>query len=161
MPFEEGVHEEEDKFLNDFEGAHYADNQMRWYVKRGQNFDVVQPVKFGFSQSLRHAPKHNTYKVMIYESDDTTAPPRRTASVKPLCEITIQLEVNYDDLPESIDIYGQPYKKYSYQVEMVREDAGLQFFLVRNGRRLGAQNIAVQMEVNPTESGPAWALGSR
>ena len=33
-PFKEGKHLEKDKYWNEDEGGHYADNQMSWYLHK-------------------------------------------------------------------------------------------------------------------------------
>jgi hypothetical protein len=126
-----------------------ARDQMKWYVNKGQDIDILQPVRFTFTQPYIDPPENNIYEVEIWQCETDPCPPRLTPDVTVLCQISCRLDVRFEDLPQRLDTTGYPFREFVYEIEMVREDAGLQFFLVYNGQRIGSQDIKVQIDPDP------------
>jgi hypothetical protein len=90
------------------------------------------------------------HEISIYQCQDEPSPRRLTPSVTILCDIVCRLNVSFEDLTERLDTSGRAFRELRYEVEMVREDAGLQFFVLHDGVRIGSQDIEVQIDPAPS-----------
>jgi hypothetical protein len=142
-PFVEGKHLESERYACHLYGGDWARAQMTWYVKKGQDIDVFQPLRFPFIAAFIDATLSNIHVVKVYQCEEDPSPPRLTPKVTVLCEIACRLDVKFEDLPQVMDTAGRPFREFSYEIELVREDAGLQFFLIYKGRRMASKDIQV------------------
>lgn len=90
------------------------------------------------------------HEISIYQCEVAPSPPRLQANVTVLCDIVCRLSVKFEDLPQRLDNNGTAFRELRYEVEMVREDAGLQFFVLHDGVRIGSQDIDVQIDPAPS-----------
>ncbi|KAF2814349.1 uncharacterized protein BDZ99DRAFT_437244 [Mytilinidion resinicola] len=147
-PYRDGYHNSVDKIFLHTEGGYFADNQMRWYLRRGMDIETQQPLRFSFYNLYRYASEmpQNQLPVSILYSETRSATNRKETEVSCLCEIRIRLETPFDTLPLFFNKQGIEYRKMIYEVEMTSQDGLLKFSAYINGRRQGEQNVEVKYE---------------
>ncbi|KAK3936893.1 hypothetical protein QBC46DRAFT_357106 [Diplogelasinospora grovesii] len=147
--FEEGVHLDEDKIWHPVMGEWRADNQMQWYLKKGDNVLKAKPVRrtFGNYFDPEHSDIRTSIKkftVPLHECDDADAPTRRTSSVKPLCNVVVEVACSeYEDFENG---QGKLVKKLEYDVEMIPSGSSLEFVVYLKGRRLAEKSVDISFE---------------
>jgi len=97
---------------------------------------------------MPHAqPQHdNIYTVRIYQSEAKPPPKRLNQGVTLLCAISCKLEMPWDQLPTFTNSNDIMYREFQFDLEMIREDASLEFKASFNGAGQASQNIAVEMD---------------
>jgi hypothetical protein len=60
--------------------------------------------------------------------------------------ISFTVDTPFKSLKEYTNSWGEKYRKLSYEVEMVPSGASLDFVVYVNGKRQGAQNVAVSFK---------------
>ncbi|KAI2620987.1 actin-like ATPase domain-containing protein [Hypomontagnella submonticulosa] len=148
--FEDGKHLNEDRYWDDDEGRFFANNQMQWYLEKGQNVPKLQPVQHSFYQLFSSEDAYyeasSEFKAKVKQCDDDTPPSRNTSKVKDLCTITVKLDVPYEALEDFYGAQGKMLKKLDYTVEMVPSGASIDFAVLYDGIKLGSQNARVEFE---------------
>jgi len=145
--FDKNLHDNRDRYFDKFYDCHRARNQMDWYVTKGQDISVLNPV------SVKYSHPHDTplandafnFEIMFCEEEE---PPKRAAepSVTALCDISCNLDVHFNELPVSKNSKGLEFRVMVFDVRMLSEDASLQFGVYVKGRKQGHQNVQVQFQ---------------
>ncbi|KAB8272950.1 hypothetical protein BDV30DRAFT_116736 [Aspergillus minisclerotigenes] len=143
--FDDDVHLEEDKTWDTDELVYKADKQMAWFIRRGENVSTTEPVKHGYYR-LYKKDWNGHFSVFIYQCASSLPPPRRDKSVTQLCEIKCKLDVPYSSLDNFTSPKGKKMKKMSYDVVMVPSGASIEFTVSIDGRKLGAQHVAIEYQ---------------
>lgn len=82
-------------------------------------------------------------KVDLQTSEAEQPVPRKTPSVNKLCDIVSILDVPFQALPNWTNDKGEPFKKLSYDVEMVPSGATLEFNVYIDGKRQKSKDTNV------------------
>jgi hypothetical protein len=69
----------------------------------------------------------------IYQSEAKPPPPQLTSDVTLLCGISCKLDMDWKKLPSFTNTRGVTYRKFQFTLEMIREDASLEFKRSRTG----------------------------
>ncbi|KAH8903396.1 actin-like ATPase domain-containing protein [Coniochaeta sp. PMI_546] len=147
--FQDGLHEAKDKVWNGMEGVWKAHNQMRWYLRNGENVSRKSPVRHKWCQtfSSRGQFYSASLSIPIYECDDDVAPSRKDASVRKLCDISITPgDVEYHKLEDCFGKNGRLLKRWFYDLEMLPSGAATEFAVYYKGKKIGSQNVAVEFQ---------------
>jgi len=148
-PWVEGEHLENDKQWDANECAWKANNQMSWYIKRGENISKADPIRHPFYCTIVDRENLRSINTSIYFSALSPAPTRLSTDVMLLCKMTAQFDTSlFDELPEITNRYGETYKKLSYVVEMRVSSGSLDWSLDYEGMKKGRASIAIDYQSN-------------
>ncbi|KAL6232783.1 hypothetical protein BDW75DRAFT_216790 [Aspergillus navahoensis] len=143
-PFDPATHLDEDKAWYPDEGEWRANNQLNWYLRRGDNVSTTDPVRYNFYRLYRKDPGPQ-FSVELYECEDHDPPTRLEKSVVRHCKIDCTLDVPFESLEDFRSAEtGNWMKKMSFDLEMVPSGATVQFVVYVEGRRMGSQNANVK-----------------
>ncbi|KAL3474035.1 hypothetical protein BJX99DRAFT_232290 [Aspergillus californicus] len=142
--FDPTKHLEEDKSWYPDEGEWRANNQIEWYLQRGDNVSTTDPVRHNFYRLYRK-DFGGQFQVELYECEDHSAPTRLEKSVVRHCKIDCVMDVPFESLDDFVSAEtGSRMKKMSFDLEMVPSGATVQFVVYIDGRRQGSQNANVR-----------------
>ncbi|KAM0246728.1 hypothetical protein ACHAP5_004499 [Fusarium lateritium] len=141
-PFNARKHRACDKvWSKDFQ-AWLAKNQMRWFLKEGDNMLTKGPVRAKY-QKL-YSDHIGQVTSTIYSCSDFPPPKVRGPTVKELCEIRWTRDIELESLPTYTNPLGKIYHELDYEVEMTCEDGIVEFTVYYEGKRVGARHVDVQ-----------------
>jgi len=116
---------------------------------KGQNLDVMKPVKFTYYYNFRspQAFSRNGPSFRIFQSEEVEAQKRLDDTVHRMCSITLDLrDIEWDELPKVTNRKNVTYRRLFYEVEMLTRDATLHFEITANGKRLGNDSFSPNFE---------------
>ncbi|KAF2025630.1 actin-like ATPase domain-containing protein [Setomelanomma holmii] len=142
-PFDPAVHEERDKYFNERYQKDYADNQMSWYIKRGDNMSVTRPVRKKWFQSLScDFPQLSfDFDSDIYACRAHEPPTRLDLTVTKSCILQSDSPVDISAIAMVKNQLGKSYKDLEYEIEMKV------FVIIFNGREIGRSHLIPEFEV--------------
>ncbi|KAL4967817.1 uncharacterized protein BDV14DRAFT_197457 [Aspergillus stella-maris] len=147
-PFDSSKHLKKDKFWYPHEGEWFAEKQIKWYLKRGDNISTTNPLRHSFYHLYEHE-FYGSFTVELFRCEKQDPPTRLDKSVVRHCKIDCTLDVPWEQLEDFISANtGTMIKKMSFDLEMVPSGASVLFVVYINGRWQGSQ-IA-----NPETSAP-------
>ncbi|KLU86419.1 hypothetical protein MAPG_05433 [Magnaporthiopsis poae ATCC 64411] len=145
-PFIVGKHLQEDKRWCHRELIYQADNQMDWFLKRGDDVSTKLPVKHSFYKLYTEEEFDGTYSADILTSSEFKPSSRKTAAVKKLCKIECKLDMDFDELGTETNARGKTFGKLKFELQMLPQGASMEFTMLVNGRKQGSQNVAVNFQ---------------
>ncbi|EJT76944.1 hypothetical protein GGTG_06858 [Gaeumannomyces tritici R3-111a-1] len=144
--FIKGKHLVEDKYWCEKELEHKANNQMKWFLKRGDDVSQKRPVKRSFYTLYTKSEFSGTYAVEILASEEPKPPSRKTADVKTMCTIKCTLDVDFHDLDTETNSQGEIFGVLKTEIAMVPVGASMEFTVSVNGRVQGEAGVAVNFQ---------------
>ncbi|KAI0865570.1 hypothetical protein F4860DRAFT_256850 [Xylaria cubensis] len=139
--FKKHKHLKMDKEWDSIEGCWKANNQMDWYLTRGQEVHKLKPVRRSFYNFVKKASFDGTMTICFYQCEDEVPPDRKTLSVDILGKLQCNLDVLYSELPDFESEIGESWKKLSYEIEMVPSGASVEFSVYIDGRKQGGKSV--------------------
>ncbi|KAL6400259.1 hypothetical protein AUP68_15955 [Ilyonectria robusta] len=143
--FDFNQHLKEDKVWSPEQCEWRADNQMAWFLKRGENVSKIDPVTKEYYRLYRK-DFGGTWEEFIYQCADEEPPSRKISSVNHLSTIECSLDIPFDALADYQNSAGENMKKMEYSVKMVPSGASMEFAVSIDGRNLGRKNANVRFE---------------
>ncbi|KAF4627514.1 hypothetical protein G7Y89_g10639 [Cudoniella acicularis] len=143
-PFKEGQHLEEDKKWFEDEGEYKAENQMQWYLKRGDNVSTKDSIRHSFYRTYKK-DFGGYFTVEMHQCEDIVAPTRVTPDMKVSTKIRCMLDIPFSNLEDFVSrTTGEIMKRMFFEVEMVPSGASVEFTVYIGGRKQGQQNANIQ-----------------
>ncbi|KAL4949243.1 hypothetical protein BDW69DRAFT_77289 [Aspergillus filifer] len=143
-PFDSSKHLEADKAWYPNEGEWRANNQVNWYLRRGDNVSTTNPIRHNFYR-LYTRDFGGSFVVELHENEETNAPTRVVKSVVRHCKIDCVLDVPFESLEDFVSKQtGVRMKKLSFDLEMVPSGASVMFNVYIDGRRMGGRNAEIR-----------------
>ncbi|RBR20114.1 uncharacterized protein FIESC28_05393 [Fusarium coffeatum] len=143
-PFVEGLHLEHDKHWNPLLEYLEAQNQMKWYLIKGENVLTEKRVLHKFSQTFTKDRFDGTIKLKLCRCEADTPPTRWTDSVERFVTIECKTGMSYSDLEEQQNSKGQKYVRPSFYVQMVPSGAAVEFAVYVGDKKVGSSNVNIQ-----------------
>ncbi|KAK8110207.1 Heat shock 70 kDa protein 12B [Apiospora kogelbergensis] len=140
--FDENTHLREDKTWDEYELRWKANNQITWFLKKGENVSKKNQVRYSYYE-IHKTDFGGVMKVDLQTSEAEQPAPRKTPSVNKLCDIVSILDVPFQALPNWTNDKGESFKKLSYDVEMVPSGATLEFNIYIDGKRQKSKDITI------------------
>ncbi|KAF4462383.1 hypothetical protein FALBO_10812 [Fusarium albosuccineum] len=140
--FDPEIHDIRDKVWSDSEQEFKAQNQMKWFLREGDNITAKRPVRNWYFR-LYSGPIGQVSKT-IYSSFVSPPPSRSDSSVERMCEVNWSQDVNFESLPTWTNPIGKVFHKLRYEVEMTCEDGTVDFTVYHDGVRVGGHNVEVE-----------------
>ncbi|KAH7324239.1 hypothetical protein B0I35DRAFT_449279 [Stachybotrys elegans] len=144
-PFVAGTHEKADMRFDENEDRYMADNQMQWYLKRGDESSNMGAVRNSWYRTYRSDPGHSITE-WIYECDEQKPPSRGTDSVNYMCSITWKPTLPFSKWKDFKNPKGEMLKRVNYVIEMIPSGATLEFNVYVDGQKMGASSVAVNFQ---------------
>ncbi|KAF2110481.1 hypothetical protein BDV96DRAFT_691242 [Lophiotrema nucula] len=141
--FVDGFHLPIDKVWSNPEDCYFANNQMRWCLKKGVDVATQHPVILSFYRLVQQPWELGGGQLTcdIWISEATTPENRKTMDVTKLCDIKVRIDTPFERLPPHLNKAGQMFRRISYDIEMTCSGAELKFAAIINGTRQDAQNV--------------------
>ncbi|KLO96325.1 related to hsp70 protein [Fusarium fujikuroi] len=140
--FDPQKHRQSDKYWSEDHQEWYATNQMKWFLREGDNMLTKKPVRHNYCQLYSHRIGH--VSTTIYICSEFPPPKSSGQAVEKLCEIHWTRNISLESLPTWTNPLGKVYHELRYEVEMTCEDGTVDFTLYHEGKRVGAHNVDVQ-----------------
>ncbi|KAI0521987.1 hypothetical protein F5B22DRAFT_512862 [Xylaria bambusicola] len=140
-----GTHEEADKVWDENECSDMAENQMEWYLKRGEEVSTKDTVRHSFYRTFA-TDFPGSVTVNIDYCDEKVPPSRKTDQVKSMCSIECDVDIPFPKLKDWSNPKGKILKRLDYDIEMVPSGASLEFYVYVEGRKMGTSNVAVTFQ---------------
>ncbi|KIL94945.1 hypothetical protein FAVG1_01876 [Fusarium avenaceum] len=140
--FNPKIHEISDRFWSDDQQEWRAKDQMRWFLKEGDNMMTKKPVRRDYFRL--YSGHIGQVKETIYNSSKLPPPKTWGSAVQTLCEIHWTQDVDIESLPTYTNTLGKVYHKLEYEIEMTCDDGIVDFTVYYQGKRVGAHNVDVQ-----------------
>ncbi|KAF2267197.1 hypothetical protein CC78DRAFT_541863 [Lojkania enalia] len=140
-------HLECDKYFSPFHGHFRANNQMQWFLKRGDNILEAQSVivKDWSQHFLRDQhPYKFIYSSAIYSCDKQVPPSRMDNTVKYVGKMESERDVTSAKDVEGAD--SKLYKKYKYSIEMAVIGTAVEFSTVFGEGNAARTKIDIELE---------------
>ncbi|RMJ12396.1 hypothetical protein CDV36_007943 [Fusarium kuroshium] len=133
-----GVHLQQDKIWDKEAHEWKATNQMRWYLKKGENVSTKAPVSHEWHRLYQTNDDFDgTFVVTIRQCQEGTPPARNNNSVKEWAKIKCSIDVPFWGLKDHWNKAGVRVKRLDYHVEMVPSGASIEFTVVVDGKKVG------------------------
>ena len=133
MLFDSAVHPKSIKAWCEQEGAWKANNQMEWYIEKGQTVSSTEPILFDFYRNFNSgASKTVIEELVVCDRDNATRYFKKTDVFpsKVLCNMVINLaSVPTQQFETYQAMEGSSYQRLSYKLGMHIESGGLKFDL--------------------------------
>ncbi|KAI8655978.1 hypothetical protein NCS55_01251700 [Fusarium keratoplasticum] len=138
VPFDPKLHLQQDKIWNETAHEWMADNQVTWYLKKGENVSTKDPVSHPFWNMYKTTNSFDgTSQVTICQCHEDTPPTRENSTVERWATIKCSVNVPFRDLEDYRNKAGIRVKKLEFHVEMVPSGASIEFAVVVNGKKVG------------------------
>ncbi|KAF4478595.1 hypothetical protein FAGAP_12288 [Fusarium agapanthi] len=138
-------HRVRDKVWSEERQEWRADNQMKWFLREGNNMYTKRPIRSSYTRLFPDGDEHTGPIVQEIFSCLTSPPPRaRGPTAGKLCEIHWTREVKLETLPAWTNSVGKVYRELEFEIKMTCEDGTVDFAVYFDGQRVGAQNIEVK-----------------
>ncbi|TVY70460.1 Heat shock 70 kDa protein 12B [Fusarium oxysporum f. sp. cubense] len=138
-------HRVRDKVWSEERQEWRADNQMKWFLREGNNVYTKRPIRSSYTRLFPDDDEDTGPIVQEIFSCPTSPPPRaRGPTVGKLCEIHWTREVKLETLPTWTNSVGEVYRELEFEIKMTCEDGTVDFAVYFEGQRVGAQNIEVK-----------------
>ncbi|KAM7191752.1 actin-like ATPase domain containing protein [Rhypophila sp. PSN 637] len=143
--FNSGIHAESDKYWDSEEGHYRANNQMDWYVKKGEHVPTGTPIR---KEIYRICAKndHSPISVRLFQCEDDVAPLTYQARMGKLCHITVDWDDDLGYEPRTHAATGVPLKKIDYEIVVKPSGASSEFSVWKSGKQLGSSKLNIQYQ---------------
>ncbi|KAL4736402.1 hypothetical protein BDV11DRAFT_211253 [Aspergillus similis] len=143
--FDESKHLEEDRKWDYNQEKWRADNQMHWFIRKGDDVSTKHRVSHGYHKIVDR-DFDGFFRVRIYQCEADTPPTRKDSNVKPLCTIHCSLDVPTSELKTFRCADGTKKKELYYKLEMVPSGAAAECTVYIDGRKQGSQNVDIEFQ---------------
>lgn len=147
--FDPSKHMECDQYIDRISGLAKASNQLRWYLKRGDNIDEAKPVRLSWhiNASTEKYRNHYPLSASIFTCNDRVPPTRLISTVRPGPSIRSEKPVDISNLRSFKGVDGKYYKKIDFSIEMTVIGTALEFALMYQGKHIGHSSVKAQIDL--------------
>lgn len=128
--FDPAIHREEVKYWDEIDGKFRADNQMAWFVKKGDAIKSGEAIVHGLSAKFWQRPGHHRSSLYFCEDD---VPPKELSdgpfgTVNRLCTVTVDAScVPSRRWRNETNFRGMAYMRLNYDLGLQLESGRLKF----------------------------------
>ncbi|KAF4434909.1 actin-like ATPase domain-containing [Fusarium acutatum] len=146
-PCEEGKHLEEGKVWDSDQGEYRAENQMEWYLKKGDCVSKSERLSQPFYR-IYDTNWDGCFSDTIYQCEETDPPERLDSTVEEVCTMDCTLEncMPVSRLKNHFMPKGKKMKMLNFKVRMLPTGRIVNFDVEVNGTRLGKANLDVEFD---------------
>ncbi|KAK4227811.1 heat shock 70 kDa protein 12B [Podospora fimiseda] len=156
--FKPGYHDESDKYWDALNQVYRAENQMDWYVLKGDDVLILRPktrrlmMTYGLNTHLPSTQLER--KLRVYASREEPPPSRMRCSttIHEISQVHMTCPVRFQDLPLGTNQDGTFYRRWYYQVKVITNgssasvevyDDDLEGIDIDSAKMLGTKRINV------------------
>ncbi|KAL4924494.1 Hsp70 family protein [Aspergillus undulatus] len=143
--FDESKHLEEDRIWDYNKQTWRANNQMLWYIHKGDDVSTKDRVSHSYHQIVDR-DFDGTFVVDMYQCEADVPPTRKASNVKLLCTINCKLDVPTAELKSFHRTDGTKMKHLYYDVVMMPSGAAAECTVYIDGRKQGSQNATIKFQ---------------
>ncbi|KAF2649412.1 actin-like ATPase domain-containing protein [Lophiostoma macrostomum CBS 122681] len=140
--YNESIHIPEDKVWSEEYGKWMVNDQMKWFVKRGDNVAGRNSELHKFFWVSRRQPM-KVLRIDLYQCADEV-PPSRGVGMRPLC--TISCPIHASMIVDWKNGTGKLVKRLSYDLKMIPSGASVEFEIYIDGRRQGTTGVQIDFK---------------
>ncbi|CAI7646846.1 hypothetical protein N7533_009950 [Penicillium manginii] len=128
------------------EGDYVITNQMRWYIRKGENMSKLDPVRHPWCRYVKSNFK-GSFTDGLYQCASSNPPSRIDDTVKHLCGLKWMPDVDTSSLDDFTSADGKrELKVLNYELEMVPSGASMDFTFYINDRKQASHSVKAEYE---------------
>ncbi|KAF2127837.1 actin-like ATPase domain-containing protein [Dothidotthia symphoricarpi CBS 119687] len=146
--FDSDIHLACDKYRDEVSGRDKARNQLRWYLKRGDNISDAKPVRMPWHANVPVQEHREFFSlgVLIQTCKEKDPPARQTALVRPGFRIESDEGIKLANIRPHKGADGRFYKRIDFEIEMKVIGTALEFALMYQGQRIGHSQTEAEVD---------------
>ncbi|KAI1355987.1 hypothetical protein F5Y01DRAFT_301565 [Xylaria sp. FL0043] len=144
-PFTYGFHDIRDRFWDATVQEWFADGQMEWVIKRGDNISLQKAKTYSYRLDwplTEHGYKNNTWSV--YTCDDPSPPSRKEDHIQKAASFFYRTPKPVECFERVDKNNSCSYRKWSHEWKVVVSGASFDIYLVSDGEEEKIENICVE-----------------
>ncbi|KAI1128368.1 hypothetical protein F5Y10DRAFT_277509 [Nemania abortiva] len=146
-PFINGIHDPRDKEWDRLFGQWYAEGQMEWVVRRGENISLKEaktyPYTCRFETDTRGLYR---YTSNVYSCADENPPSRIEGNVRRIAGLTFQAPKPAEKYPKGENAIGVSYREWYHEFKVVVSGASFDVILISDGKEMNTQKVTVDVD---------------
>ncbi|KAJ5747486.1 uncharacterized protein N7511_009182 [Penicillium nucicola] len=128
------------------EGDYVINNQMTWYIRKGENMSKLDPVRHPWSRYVKRNHR-GSLNDGLYQCASSDPPQRMNDTVKLLCDLKWTPDVEISSLKDFTSADGnRRLKVLEYDIEMVPSGASMDFTFYVNHRKQASHNVKAEYD---------------
>ncbi|KAG5663942.1 hypothetical protein KAF25_006527, partial [Fusarium avenaceum] len=144
-------HRVRDKKWSEEEQTWEAHNQMKWFLREGNNMSTKKPVREEYYRLFDEDEDEDDDGIAqvsdtIYHCSAFPPPKAMGPTVEKLCEISWAQDVDLESLPTWTNPRGKVFRQLNYEIEMSCDDGIVGFSVYFEGNRVGSRHIEVNFK---------------
>ncbi|KAI1423137.1 hypothetical protein F5Y12DRAFT_759014 [Xylaria sp. FL1777] len=146
VPFEYGVHKQQDKFWSHDLGEWRANNQMQWVIKRGDDISLKKAKTYDYFITWPiNKQGWDSFTHRVYTCDDLNPPSRMEDNVRSVASFIYRTPklVEHFERVSKADLTS--YRKWSHGWKVVVSGASFDIYLVSDGEEEKMEKIIVDV----------------
>ncbi|KAI1809459.1 hypothetical protein GGS20DRAFT_297535 [Poronia punctata] len=143
--FSEYVHLKEDRVWCPHREEYRANDQTRWYLKRGDAVSKIKPKRLSWQQLWKEDEFDGMLTIRIFQCAGQNPPTRKTSSVRKLGSVVCKLDVKFSELPDFESKTGVMMKELNFELESVPSGASVEFMVYVDGRKQSCVSTKIRL----------------
>ncbi|KAI0553202.1 hypothetical protein F4679DRAFT_600159 [Xylaria curta] len=145
-PFIEGVHDPRDKTWHSFKKAWYADNQITWVVKRGEDISLKKAKEYEYCLQWEvNEQGWRSFFKDIYACADMNPPSRIQGTVRRIAEFAYQPPKLMERYERITNNDGTSYREWHFSYKVTVSGASFEVTLVSDGQEQKLEKIPIDV----------------
>ncbi|KAH8665032.1 hypothetical protein BGZ60DRAFT_432284 [Tricladium varicosporioides] len=144
QPFREGIDNEDDSWICDWDGKKWCSNRMQWFLAKGDSIENVKTQSFGLTRTFYDDATDLTSVIHVWNCDQEDAPDTsRHWSMKKMGRVRAEFTMKDIRAAKSKYVNGKKlYKlRYDMEVDLFSERGDLQFRTILGDATKGKATI--------------------
>ncbi|KAF7168213.1 hypothetical protein CNMCM5623_001283 [Aspergillus felis] len=149
VPFKKGTHLREDRDWDEHEQRYFAQNQMDWYISKGEDVAKAHPIRKDYYRTYAEGDEfpEPSFSIRIYQNESDNPPTRFMDGVTEHSILHFDLSnLQYDDLKDYKGSNGRKVKRFDYTVQMVPSGASTEISIYFQGQKVGSDHVIIQID---------------
>ena len=146
--FDKKTHLQVDRTWDAITGTYEAENQLAWYLRRGEVVTTGEPVRKNWHRHVKWSKEDDSYLLQedIYSSSEMPPPSRLMEGVTKCGTITPGGRINLGRMSIVEGKDAKRYRKVEFETEMTVIGTALDFSLWFEGKRFASQTVQPEVE---------------
>ncbi|KAI0864076.1 hypothetical protein F4860DRAFT_511446 [Xylaria cubensis] len=145
-PFVEGVHDPRDKIWCFFKRRWYADNQIQWVVKRGEDILLKKAKTYDYYRYWKIDEQGwGEFTETVYACADLNPPSRKQGNVRKVAEFTARTPYRKEQYQKYCNDDGAFYREWCYTYKVMVSGASFEVTLVADGEEQKIDKIPIDV----------------
>lgn len=142
QPFDPNRHSIQDRFVHKAKGTYWADNQMKWLLRRGEEIREGRALQLPLFESVQVGlltRGAREFSANLYWCEEINPPSRRILAVKLLCTVKFSIPASKLHKEDSYKhpVTGHKWRDFNFMLEIILGNAALEFKARYKGEIVG------------------------